>query len=68
MSAQEHRRREAVLAAFLGWLLDSYVVGLLRGFFYVTETTFQKHRLLYYRKSVWAELQGLGLRCGRAPV
>ncbi|XP_060047097.1 telomerase reverse transcriptase isoform X3 [Erinaceus europaeus] len=62
VSAQEHRRREAVLAAFLGWLLDSYVVGLLRGFFYVTETTFQKHRLLYYRKSVWAELQGLGLR------
>lgn len=60
--APEHRRREAILACLLGWLLDTYVVGLLRAFFYVTETTFQKNRLFFYRKCVWSELQSIGMR------
>lgn len=60
--APEHRRQEAVLACLLGWLLDTYVVGLLRAFFYVTETTFQKNRLFFYRKCVWSELQSIGMR------
>ncbi|XP_062041349.1 LOW QUALITY PROTEIN: telomerase reverse transcriptase-like [Lepus europaeus] len=50
----EHRLREGILARFLFWLLDTYVVGLLRSFFYVMETTFQKNQLLFYRRSVWA--------------
>ncbi|XP_037385278.1 telomerase reverse transcriptase [Talpa occidentalis] len=60
--AAEHRRREAVLAAFLCWLMDGYVAGLLRSFFYVTETTFQKNRLFFYRKRVWSQLQAIGVR------
>ncbi|XP_055003451.1 telomerase reverse transcriptase [Sorex araneus] len=60
--APEHRRREAILACLLGWLLDTYVVALLRAFFYVTETTFQKNRLFFYRKCVWNELQSIGMR------
>ncbi|XP_037655297.1 telomerase reverse transcriptase isoform X2 [Choloepus didactylus] len=60
--APEHRLREEILARFLHWLLDAYVVELLRSFFYVTETTFQKNRLFFYRKSVWSELQSVGIR------
>ncbi|XP_076972917.1 telomerase reverse transcriptase [Tamandua tetradactyla] len=60
--ASEHRLREAILAAFLHWLLGCYVAELLRSFFYITETTFQKNRLFFYRQSVWRELQGLGTR------
>ncbi|XP_058420373.1 telomerase reverse transcriptase isoform X2 [Diceros bicornis minor] len=60
--ASEHRLREAVLAKFLCWLLGTYVVKLLRSFFYVTETTFQKNRLFFYRKSVWSQLQSIGIR------
>ncbi|XP_062067966.1 telomerase reverse transcriptase [Lepus europaeus] len=60
--AAEHRLREGILARFLFWLLDACVVGLLRSFFYVTETTFQKNRLLFYRKSVWSRLQSVGIR------
>ncbi|XP_069348380.1 telomerase reverse transcriptase isoform X1 [Eulemur rufifrons] len=60
--AEEHRRREEILARFLIWLLGVYVVELLRSFFYVTETTFQKNRLFFYRKSVWTQLQGIGIR------
>lgn len=61
--AAEHRRREAVLARLLCWLMGTYVVELLRSFFYVTETTFQKNRLFFFRKSVWSQLQSIGVRC-----
>nr|XP_040127883.1 telomerase reverse transcriptase isoform X9 [Ictidomys tridecemlineatus] len=60
--AAEHRLRAEILAKFLFWLVDTYVVGLLRSFFYVTETTFQKNRLLFYRQSTWHRLQSVGLR------
>lgn len=58
----EHRLREGILARFLFWLLDIYVVGLLRSFFYIMETTFQKNQLLFYRRSVWSRLQSVGIR------
>ncbi|XP_052015823.1 telomerase reverse transcriptase isoform X2 [Apodemus sylvaticus] len=60
--AAEHRLRERILAMFLFWLMDTYVVQLLRSFFYITETTFQKNRLFFYRKSVWSKLQSIGVR------
>ncbi|XP_008160037.2 telomerase reverse transcriptase isoform X1 [Eptesicus fuscus] len=60
--ATEHRLREAVLAKFLCWLMGTYVVELLKSFFYVTETTFQKNQLFFFRKSVWSQLQSIGIR------
>uniref|UniRef100_A0A8C6E5J9 Telomerase reverse transcriptase n=1 Tax=Moschus moschiferus TaxID=68415 RepID=A0A8C6E5J9_MOSMO len=60
--AAEHRRREAILGRFLRWLMGAYVVELLRSFFYVTETTFQKNRLFFFRKRIWSQLQRLGVR------
>ncbi|KAL1783552.1 telomerase reverse transcriptase [Sigmodon hispidus] len=60
--AEEHRMRERILATFLFWLMDTYVVELLRSFFYITETTFQKNKLFFYRKSVWSKLQRIGVR------
>ncbi|XP_036063361.1 telomerase reverse transcriptase isoform X2 [Onychomys torridus] len=60
--AEEHRMRERILAKFLFWLMDAYVVELLRSFFYITETTFQKNQLFFYRKSVWSKLQSIGVR------
>ncbi|XP_015418603.1 PREDICTED: telomerase reverse transcriptase [Myotis davidii] len=60
--ATEHRLREAVLAKFLCWLMGTYVVELLKSFFYVTETTFQKNQLFFFRKSIWSQLQSIGIR------
>lgn len=51
-----------MLARLLCWLMGTYVVELLRSFFYVTETTFQKNRLFFFRKSIWSQLQRLGVR------
>ncbi|KFP90409.1 Telomerase reverse transcriptase, partial [Apaloderma vittatum] len=60
--ANEHCFREELLAKFLFWLMDTYVVELLRSFFYVTETMFQKNMLFYYRKLLWGKLQNIGIR------
>ncbi|KAM6319031.1 telomerase reverse transcriptase [Aegotheles albertisi] len=60
--AYEHCFREELLAKFLYWLMDTYVVALLRSFFYITETMFQKNMLFYYRKFIWSKLQNIGIR------
>ncbi|KAM3680005.1 telomerase reverse transcriptase isoform 2-T2 [Ammospiza maritima maritima] len=60
--ADEHCFREELLAKFLFWLMGTYVVELLRSFFYITETMFQKNMLFYYRKFVWGKLQNIGIR------
>ncbi|XP_009083487.1 PREDICTED: telomerase reverse transcriptase [Acanthisitta chloris] len=60
--ADEHCFREELLAKFLYWLMNTYVVELLRSFFYITETMFQKNMLFYYRKFIWSKLQNIGIR------
>nr|XP_048695450.1 telomerase reverse transcriptase isoform X1 [Caretta caretta] len=60
--ALEHHYREEILAKFLYWLMDTYIVQLLRSFFYITETMFQKNMLFFYRKLIWSKLQNIGMR------
>ncbi|XP_037984065.1 telomerase reverse transcriptase [Motacilla alba alba] len=60
--ADEHCFREELLAKFVYWLMGTYVVELLRSFFYITETMFQKNMLFYYRKFIWGKLQNIGIR------
>ncbi|XP_030645421.1 telomerase reverse transcriptase [Chanos chanos] len=55
----EQRYREWILGQFLAWLLDTYVLGLVRAMFYVTESMSQKHALRFYRREVWVKLQKL---------
>uniref|UniRef100_A0A671U9N2 Telomerase reverse transcriptase n=1 Tax=Sparus aurata TaxID=8175 RepID=A0A671U9N2_SPAAU len=54
--------RTQILGQFLAWLLDGYVVGLVRACFYVTESVGQKNALRFYRQEVWAKLQDLAFR------
>uniref|UniRef100_A0A8C7CZU5 Telomerase reverse transcriptase n=1 Tax=Oncorhynchus kisutch TaxID=8019 RepID=A0A8C7CZU5_ONCKI len=53
--------RTRVLGQLLAWLLDGYVLGLVRAMFYVTESMGQKNALRFYRYQVWAKLQELAL-------
>nr|XP_023673366.1 telomerase reverse transcriptase isoform X2 [Paramormyrops kingsleyae] len=57
--ASEHRYREHLLSRFLAWLLDRFVMGLVRALFYVTESAGQKNALRFYREHVWVKLQDL---------
>ncbi|KAM7372941.1 hypothetical protein PAMP_007830 [Pampus punctatissimus] len=54
--------RTRVLGQLLAWLLDGYVVGLVRACFYVTESLGQKNALRFYRQEVWAKLLDLAFR------
>ncbi|XP_034090945.1 telomerase reverse transcriptase isoform X3 [Gymnodraco acuticeps] len=54
--------RTQILGQFQAWLLDGYVVGLVRACFYVTESAGQKNALRFYRPDVWAKLQDLAFR------
>ncbi|XP_076610261.1 telomerase reverse transcriptase [Chaetodon auriga] len=54
--------RTQILGQFLAWLLDGYVVGLVRASFYVTESVGQKNAVRFYRQEVWAKLQDLAFR------
>ncbi|KAJ8286486.1 hypothetical protein GJAV_G00039760 [Gymnothorax javanicus] len=58
--ASEHRYRERLLGRFLSWLLEAYVVGLVRAMFYVTESDSQKNILRFYRTKVWRRILELG--------
>uniref|UniRef100_A0A7M4F6S9 Telomerase reverse transcriptase n=1 Tax=Crocodylus porosus TaxID=8502 RepID=A0A7M4F6S9_CROPO len=58
----EHHFREELLAKFLYWLMNAYVIGLFRSFFYITETMFQKNMLFFYRKVIWSRLENIGIR------
>ncbi|XP_061444589.1 telomerase reverse transcriptase isoform X2 [Rhineura floridana] len=60
--ASEHRFREDLMSKFLYWLMDSYVAELLRSFFYITETMFQKNLLFFFRKTIWRKLERIGVR------
>ncbi|XP_013915215.1 PREDICTED: telomerase reverse transcriptase-like [Thamnophis sirtalis] len=66
--ASEHRFREQLMSKFLYWLMDCYVSELLRSFFYITETAFQKNSLFFFRKAVWSKLQNFGIRSHLAKV
>ncbi|XP_034747661.1 telomerase reverse transcriptase isoform X2 [Etheostoma cragini] len=59
-SELSHRTR--ILGQFLAWLLDGYVVGLVRACFYVTESVGQKNVVRFYRQEVWAKLQEIAFR------
>ncbi|KAK7898605.1 hypothetical protein WMY93_019458 [Mugilogobius chulae] len=54
--------RTQILGQFLAWLLDGYVVGLVRACFYVTESVTQKNALRFYRQEVWTKLQDLAFK------
>ncbi|XP_066525118.1 telomerase reverse transcriptase isoform X2 [Hoplias malabaricus] len=58
----EQRYREWILAQFLMWMMNSFVLGLVKALFYVTETMGRKHALRFYRREIWTKLQQLAFR------
>jgi hypothetical protein len=53
--SDEVKRRE-LLAEFLYWLFDSFVIPLLRAHFYITESGIDRNRIFYFRHDVWKRL------------
>ncbi|TRY62433.1 hypothetical protein DNTS_013975 [Danionella cerebrum] len=58
----EHRYQEWILTRFLCWLLNDFVIGLIRAQFYVTESMSHKRALRFYRADVWRKLENSAFR------
>lgn len=56
MSATDEAKRRQLLAEFMYWLLDSFVIPLLRAHFYITESNVDRNRVFYFRHDVWEKL------------
>ncbi|CAE1228151.1 TERT [Acanthosepion pharaonis] len=51
-----------LLCQCLVWIFFNIIMVIIRGFFYVTETSHYRNRLFYYRKPVWLHLRQLAVQ------
>ena len=57
MSLSDRNKRIELLAEFLYWLFESFIVPLISAHFYVTESSISNsQRIFYFRHDVWRML------------
>jgi telomerase reverse transcriptase len=56
MSKTDETKRRQLLAEFIYWLFDSFIIPLLRSHFYITESGVDRNRVFYFRHDVWKKL------------
>jgi telomerase reverse transcriptase len=56
MAKSDFEKRKQLLAEFIYYLIDSFVIPLIRSNFHVTESSSSKNRLFYFRHDVWRKL------------
>lgn len=59
---QQSQKHASIVQAFIVWMFNRFIVPLLRGCFYVTESNCHKNKVFYYRKPIWRIIRGLGLQ------
>ncbi|KAL4222367.1 Telomerase reverse transcriptase [Mactra antiquata] len=50
------------LAFLLYWWFTEYIFMILRTYFYITDTSFLRYKLVYYRQTTWNLLQTIGVK------
>ncbi|KAG0091070.1 hypothetical protein BGZ92_001570 [Podila epicladia] len=45
-----------ILCEFLYWLFDGFLMPLLQATFYVTDSSYQKNKMFYYRHELWRRI------------
>ena len=56
MSKTDEAKRRKLLAEFIYWLFDSFIIQLLRAQFYITESSAESNRVFYFRHDVWKKI------------
>ena len=56
MSQSDFDKRKELLAEFVYYLFDSFLIPLVRSNFHVTESNLHRNRLFYFRHDVWQVL------------
>jgi len=53
---RSNTERLQLLAKVLSWLMNAFVLPLIKSYFYVTDSATYRNRLFYYRKSLWKKI------------
>ncbi|KAH3716235.1 hypothetical protein DPMN_058954 [Dreissena polymorpha] len=61
LSVECNRCRLDLMSRLVHWIITQFVFVLLRTHFYITDTTFLRHRLVYYRQATWTRLHIQGM-------
>lgn len=56
LPASDHLKRERLAKSILKWLIEEFLIPLLRNTFYCTETQSHHARVFYYQRPVWMKL------------
>ena len=57
ISQSDKVKRTELLAEFLYWLFDSFIIPLISRHFYATEASIQKsQKIFYFRHDIWQKL------------
>jgi telomerase reverse transcriptase len=56
MSQSDTRKRLDIFHEFVYYAFDSILIPLIRGHFYVTESSAHRYRLFFFRHDVWRSL------------
>ncbi|KAI1315063.1 hypothetical protein EDD11_001356 [Mortierella claussenii] len=46
-------KKHEILQEFLYWLFEGFLIPLLRSAFYITDSSFQRNKIFYYRHGLW---------------
>jgi len=53
---RSNTERLRLLAKVLSWLVNAFVMPLIKSYFYVTDSATYRNRMFYYRKSLWKKI------------
>jgi hypothetical protein len=56
-SQSEFKKRQGLVTKFFVWLMNSYIVPLLKNAFTISESMPGRNHVSYYRNGVWANAQ-----------
>lgn len=62
LSKTDFTKRRELMAELLYYLFDSFLIPLIRGHFYVTESSVHRNQLFFFRQDVWNAISEPALR------
>lgn len=68
LSATDLTKRKELMAELLYYLIDSYLIPLLRGHFHITESGTHRNALFYFRHDVWKSISEPALNTLKATM
>jgi telomerase reverse transcriptase len=56
------QRRQEIFSNWMCWLMNDFVMPLLKGYFYITESSGHRNHIFYFRKQLWKHVSQLAMK------